>query len=408
MTTSGDRDVPKSLLVVSHINHFEHDGRLWSYGPYAREIDRWAQLFEEVRIASPWRREPPDGDAVAFRAPNLVPSPLTETGGTTLAAKLHQLAHVPGLLLSLTRVMRAADAVHVRCPGNIGLLAAFLAPLCARYRVAKYAGRWSSRPGDRWLIRLQRGLLRYWFRGPVTIYGDARNEPEHVVPFFTAMMTQSQIVRALSATQTKRGFHDPVRLLYSGRLFEGKGLLELIEACGVLARDDRRFVLHLLGDGELRSAVEDRIADLDLEGHIELLGAREYEDTFEHYRWADCLVLPSESEGWPKVLTEAMVHHCLCISTVGGHVAKMLDGRGIVIEAVTPESIKDAISEALDNEERADQLRAKAAEWAAGFSLQGLRDALAELLSERWQVDIEVTSTKADEGGTTSGAQQSG
>ena len=396
MMSSSDRDAPSSLLVVSHVVHFEHQGRLWAYGPYAREIDRWAQIFDEVRIASPWRRSPPKDDALAFAMPNIVASPIAETGGKTLAAKLHQLTRLPGLVVALASAMRRADAVHVRAPGNVAVLGALLAPLCARYRVAKYAGRWSSRPGDRLLIRLQRGLLRHWFRGPVTIYGDGAGEPTHIVPFFTAMMTQSQIVRALSATQSKRGFNEPVRLLYSGRLFEGKGLLELLAACAELSRQDVSFVLHLLGDGPLRGSIKSKIRDLELEQHVQLLGAREYEDTFEHYRWADCLVLPSESEGWPKVLPEAMVHHCLCISTAGGHVANMLEGRGIVIGAVDPASIRSAIVTAVSDPENADHLRARAAEWAAGYSLQGLRDALAQLLSERWGAIIEVRTTRVD------------
>jgi hypothetical protein len=47
--------------------------------------------------------------------------------------------------------MRSADAIHVRCPGNLGVL---LAPLFTRRLVAKYAGQWNGHHGERFALRL--------------------------------------------------------------------------------------------------------------------------------------------------------------------------------------------------------------------------------------------------------------
>ena len=57
---------PKRLLIVSHVRHYRHDGQLGAYGPYAREIDIWADLFESVVIAAPLRRVPFPGDCLPF------------------------------------------------------------------------------------------------------------------------------------------------------------------------------------------------------------------------------------------------------------------------------------------------------------------------------------------------------
>src|SRR5665213_3988922 len=43
---------PMKLLVVSHVPHYAQAGRLHAYGPYAREIDLWAQIFDHVQIAA--------------------------------------------------------------------------------------------------------------------------------------------------------------------------------------------------------------------------------------------------------------------------------------------------------------------------------------------------------------------
>jgi hypothetical protein len=76
----------RRLLVVSHVCHYEHDGAIHAYGPYAREIDIWADLFPELVIASPVRRGPPPREALRLERANIRLWPITETGGETVGA----------------------------------------------------------------------------------------------------------------------------------------------------------------------------------------------------------------------------------------------------------------------------------------------------------------------------------
>ena len=84
---------PFTLVIVSHVIHYEHEGRLYAYGPYAREIDIWADLFPVVAIAAPLRRQVPPQDCVPFGRANIEVIPQLETGGDDLSAKLRQLRH---------------------------------------------------------------------------------------------------------------------------------------------------------------------------------------------------------------------------------------------------------------------------------------------------------------------------
>ena len=127
----------RRLLVVSHVLHYRHGGKLYAYGPYAREIDVWAELFPELVIAAPCRDEQPPGDWVAFTRANISIAPQREAGGDHWSAKMRQILILPLLVRDLSRAMRAADAIHVRCPGNLGLLGVLLAPLFSHRLVAK-------------------------------------------------------------------------------------------------------------------------------------------------------------------------------------------------------------------------------------------------------------------------------
>jgi hypothetical protein len=207
-----------TLLICSHVVHYRHGDRFHAYGPYAREIDVWAELFPQVVIAAPCMTAPPPGDAVAFRRANIAMAPMWRTGGDSLRAKVTQLACLPALVWGLSRAMQRADAIHVRCPGNLGLLGAVMAPCFSRHLVAKYAGQWNGYPGEPGTVRLQRALLRSrWWRGPVTVYGSWPDQPRQVVPFFTSMMTREQVERAVRVASWKT-LETPLRILFSGRL----------------------------------------------------------------------------------------------------------------------------------------------------------------------------------------------
>ena len=64
-----------NILIISHVIHYEWEGRLWAYGPYALEINVWAEIFEKVTIASPLRKVQPPGDCVPFSAANIQIAP---------------------------------------------------------------------------------------------------------------------------------------------------------------------------------------------------------------------------------------------------------------------------------------------------------------------------------------------
>ena len=117
--------------------------------------------FRTVLIASPLRDERPPG-GTARRSSDRT-SRLTRSlkrGERPRARRPGQALRVPYLVYRLLRSVAGADAIHVRCPGNLGLLGALVAPLGGVPVVAKYAGNWIGYPGEPWSLRFQRAVLR--------------------------------------------------------------------------------------------------------------------------------------------------------------------------------------------------------------------------------------------------------
>lgn len=382
-------DSVQRLLVVSHVVHYQYDGRLHAFGAYSREIDIWADLFPEVLIAAPLRETEPPRDYIPFERDNIHVVRQLETGGTEMAAKIKQALLVPRLAFDLAKQMKKADVVHVRCPGNLGLLGAAIAPALSRYRIAKYAGQWNGYENEPASVRAQRWLLSSrWWGAPVTVYGDWPNQPPHVIGFFTSMMTDEQIRRASKVAQAKTT-HDPFRVLSIGRLTDVKRVHVVIDAMALLKRRGRRVELRIVGDGPERPGLEERVREQGLSDIVEFTGPLAYEDTLPQYEWGDALVLTSQhSEGWPKVVAESMAHGLETIAVEHGQIPRMLKGRGTLIAHGTPEEVAAALENAIDKPEEVRERSRRAAEWASGYSRDSLRTALRDLMTDQWGVTL--------------------
>ena len=373
------------LVVVSHVVHYRFEGRLFAYGPYAREIVLWAGLFGEVAIASPCRDERPPADCLAFDSDNISIMPQVEAGGETMFAKLALLAALPAMLVRLARAMAQGDAIHVRCPGNLGLLGVLLAPLLRKPLVAKYAAQWNHSAGEPTSARLQKWLLRSrWWRGPVTVYGKWPDQPAHVIPFFTSLLAAPQMERAQAAAQKPRG-EGPLNVLYTGRLSKSKHVDAVVRAVAVARAAGHDMTATVVGEGPERAALAALAAELGIADAVEFTGGLGFEEVIGRLERADILALISETEGWPKSLAEGMAFGLIAIGSERGFVPEMLaDGRGLLVSPGDAEGLAKLLLDVAANPAGYEQMRRDAARWAQRFSLEGLRDAIRALLLEHW------------------------
>jgi glycosyltransferase involved in cell wall biosynthesis len=143
---------------------------------------------------------------------------------------------------------------------------------------------------------------------------------------------------------------DNRRLVCVGRLCEQKGQLLLVEAVERLIADGHAAELVLVGDGPMRSEIESRIRDSQLESHIRITGWASGETVRREIEQARVFVLPSFAEGLPVVIMEAMALGRPVISTyVAGIPELVIPGEnGWLVPAGDVQSLSDAILEAIN------------------------------------------------------------
>ena len=123
-----------------------------------------------------------------------------------------------------------------------------------------------------------------------------------------------------------------------GRLHIQKGYTYLIDAAVKLVRKYPEMKFVVVGEGEKREELENRIRENRLEANFVLAGSRE--NVNEELSKMDIFVLPSLWEGLPIVLLEAMAAKKAIVATrVNGTVEIISDGLDGLL--ISPENAKD-------------------------------------------------------------------
>ena len=144
----------------------------------------------------------------------------------------------------------------------------------------------------------------------------------------------------------------------AGRLASWKGFADLVEAIA-LVRSIRPVRLLILGDGPLRSELQQRIEFHGLEHSVQLLGY--VENPLKYFARSQVFALSSHVEGLPNVLVEAMMCGCTPVATdcPTGPREVLDNGQyGYLVKPHDPSSIADGILKALQRPVSTDRLAA--------------------------------------------------
>lgn len=156
-------------------------------------------------------------------------------------------------------------------------------------------------------------------------------------------------------SDSRRPIAEPwsLRLLFVGRLDLQKNVRRLVDAMTHVSSD---VELVIVGDGELRDEIARHIDRLGLTG-VRLVGAARGAELVQWYRWADAFVLPSDKEGMPLVLLEAMAAGLAIVATDAPGTRELVQGVGLLTQP-NPESLGAAIQKVAADPELVSNLAA--------------------------------------------------
>jgi glycosyltransferase involved in cell wall biosynthesis len=137
---------------------------------------------------------------------------------------------------------------------------------------------------------------------------------------------------------------------YIGRFNEEKGIIHLLHAVPECVIQKQNIKFMFIGDGALRKTIEQYILDNNLSDKVTLLGWISHDNLADYLNQLKLLVIPSDTEGLPNIMLEAMACGTPVLATSVGAIPTVIKNRenGFILENNSPQCITSNIIKILD------------------------------------------------------------
>ena len=357
------------VIVISSSPFVEINHSYYAYSPYAKELEIWAKYSDEIAFFCPiWKEDKglliskidfPIEKIFFAKEFNL------KTFKNVIASFLYSFFNFYKIFQS----MLWADHIHLRCPGNIGLLGCFIQILFPnKPKTAKYAGNWDPKSKQPLSYKLQRWILSNTFltkNMQVLVYGEWEGSSKNIKPFFTATYRDED-----KAIIAPRVLKQTINFIFVGTLSEGKRPLYAVQIIEKLNKMGCKCILQLFGEGAEKQKLQKYCEENKLNAIVYFKGNQNEFIVRNAYQTSHFILLPSESEGWPKVVAEGMFWGCVPITTKVSCLGKMLDNgkRGVFFKM----NINDDVSQIMtliNNQESYKSMAQQGIIWSRKYTL---------------------------------------
>jgi glycosyltransferase involved in cell wall biosynthesis len=266
-----------------------------------------------------------------------------------------------GGLIDLYRLMRKEKFTSVitftHHSNLLGLPVAWLAGI--RVRIATHRGRILDFPA--WQERLHAWMVNVGIATTLVAVSEPVRQqcveegvnPSRVMVISNGVNLPEVSPASIQQARRELGLaENELLVLTAGRLHGEKGHDTLVAAMPAILAVLPNVYLALAGKGTLRETLEEQADRLGVAGNVHFLGVRS--DVIRLIAAAELFALPSNSEGMPNALLEAMGLGTAIVATrVGGVPQVVEDGvNGVLVPPHDPPAMAAAIIDLLQNDEK--------------------------------------------------------
>ena len=164
-------------------------------------------------------------------------------------------------------------------------------------------------------------------------------------------------------------FNDKLTLGFAGSLTKNKGVDIILEAITKLKYPDELKEIIFAGDSIERKKYEEAAFGLPVK--INFKGSLSRQDMEKFYESVDLIILPSESEGFPKVIAEAAAYGCVPIvsdiSSIGQY---FNETNGFLLKKINSDELAIIIDTAVQDRNRLKKMSIESTKVAELFTFE--------------------------------------
>lgn len=332
---------------------------------FVRSVKAFAPYFEEITICGPLMEvDRPPAHSFPVEVPNLSFCKLPYSDGIADFIKKFPKNATP-LIRAISENIHNWDLVWIRLPNPAGFIAYKIArkhgkPILLQMSGdqkkivrAKYSGmkRLIAYLGATFFTALDKKMIK---ETPTLVLSSEllrkfRNYGDHLFYWLNSQVSQDDIYYR---EDTCLG--ESIHILYVGSLEKHKGLDYLMIAERKLRDAGYNVHLNLVGTGSQGSILKELTMNLSIHEYVIFHGyIGDHAQLLRVYRKNDIFILPSLSEGMPKVLFEAMASGLPIVAAdVGGIPDVIKPGEtGLLVPPRSPDGIYKAVEKLITDDE---------------------------------------------------------
>lgn len=332
------------LIVISHTAHyFNEEKKIAGWAPTVNEINYIAENWEEVVHLGCFNgeKEAPSGVAI-YKKSNIRFVPLPYFTDIRSKDGIMVFKNAFRLVRLLEKEIVENCDIQLRLPTGFAFvyLPYFFFRRGNFNLWAKYGGNWVDKNVSK-TFKIQKWFLKKGISVPkATINGKWTNQKKHIFTFENPCLTDEDINIGKKVIANKN-WEGSLTAIFVGRLESFKGIDKIINLFDNTTFD-RIGKVEIVGDGPLRAWCEEKS-----KGNQTMFNFHGFVSQREiHHLLSEShiLILPSESEGFPKVVAEGACFGCIPVVTDISCIGQYInEDCGILMKNNTVESLGESI-----------------------------------------------------------------
>ena len=291
----------------------------------------------------------------------------------------------------LTKKIKQADIVHVPIPSDFGTIGMLLTKWLGKPLFIRHCGNW---------LAPKTATERFWKNFMIKHAGNhvlalatggGEQPPTQANPaikwIFSSSLMENELAELAQRAQSKNS-NGILKLVSVARQSKGKGTDKTILAIAELPNQNIHF--DVVGDGQDLNYFKQLTKELKLEDRVHFHGKLNNTGVLNVLLQADIFCFPTQSEGFPKAVMEAMA--CgLPVITNPVSVLPLMVGdtkSGVILKEGTHKEIAQVLFNFLQQPEQKAQYARNALKTVKQYSLENWADLIAQELTNEFKIDF--------------------